>query len=124
MSTPLERITSKRSWFVPGVVVSGVSGVESLDYLAVEDIDGQSTVYFGNADIGQGAQQFTFDQLTDDRGNQLPDTIDGPRVMVRATGEYSAFVVGQESDTGFKLARSTAAEESVIVDLLIIEHGH
>jgi hypothetical protein len=123
MSTALERITSKRTWFVPGVVVSGVSGVETVDYLAVETIDGQATVLYGNADIGQGAQQFSFEHLTDDRGNQLPKTLDGPRVIVRATGENTAFVVGQESDTGFKLARSTSAGADVIVDLLIIEHG-
>ncbi len=123
MSTALERITSKRTWFVPGVVVSGVSGVETLDYLAVETVDGQATIFYGNADLGQGAQQFLFQQLTDDRGNQLPRNLDGPRVFVRPTGDDSAYVVGQESDSGFKLARSISAGSDVIVDLFIIEHG-
>jgi hypothetical protein len=123
MSTALERVTSKRTWFVPGVVVSGVTGFEVIDYLAVETIDGQSTILYGNADIGQGAQQFTFEQLTDDRGNRLPATLDGPRVIVRPTGEHVAYIVGQESDTGFKLARATSAGENVTVDLFIIEHG-
>ena len=122
MTSALERVTSHRTWFVPGFVVWGINGIEPLDFLTTESIDGQVTVFYGNADVGQGSQTVIFHDLTDDRGNQLPDTLDGPRVIVRPTGEYAAFVVGQESDTGFKLARSASVGESVVVDLLIIEH--
>ena len=123
MTSALQRITSRRSWFVPGLAVWGVAGIGSLDYLATEAVDGLTTVYYGNADIGQGAQQVNFSQLVDDRGNHLPSSIDGPRVVIRATGEHTAFIVGAEADSGFKIARQSAADQPVTVDLLVIEHG-
>ena len=61
--------------------------------------------------------------LSDHRGNQLPDALDAARVIVRPRGTETAFIVGGESSSGFKIARDPDAVGPVTVDLMIIERG-
>lgn len=124
MNAGLEQVTARRSWFVPGFVVWGLPVWETIDFLAIEKVDSTLTIYSGSVDIGGTAQQVTFEDLTDHRGNQLPPAISSPRVIVRPRSEEAVFIVGEETDTQFTIARDSDAASPVTVDLLILEMGN
>ncbi|MBI5265716.1 MAG: hypothetical protein HY851_00645, partial [candidate division Zixibacteria bacterium] len=52
----LEKILSKRSWFVPEFTVWGLPGFGVTDFLAVELFGSTRTVFFGSQDFG-GVEQ-------------------------------------------------------------------
>jgi len=116
------QINSRRAWFVPNYQVWGQAGLGGMQYLAYEQLPVASVLY-GQTDIGDSAQSVRFDSLTDHRGNQLPATIDNPRVMIRPRQPEAVFLVGTESSDRFKIARDGSGNEAVTVDLLIIEMG-
>ena len=121
--TAFADVTARRQWFVPDVVVWGLPGLGDIDYLAVETVDGNASVFFNTADVGAAQQEIAFGQLIDDRGNNLPTTLNTPRVLVRPRSETPVFIVGRETDQSFRVARDPAAAGPVTVDLLIIEAG-
>ena len=122
MLTGLERLTSNRTWLVPGVIVWGQAGIGEVYYLAAEEVDTDTSSYFGRAEIGQ-ADQEVYEQLTDHRGNSLPASIDSPRVVPMSRSQYPVFLVGDGSDERFKIARSPEAPGPVTADLLVMELG-
>ncbi|MEW5795791.1 MAG: hypothetical protein AB1772_05470 [Candidatus Zixiibacteriota bacterium] len=119
----LERILSRRTWFVPDFAVWGQPSLGEHEYLALEQVGATWSVYYGTAAIGESDQEVLFSQLTDHRGNALPGSIKSPRVLVRAKGSESAFVVGQETSDQFKIARDMSAPGPVVIDLYIVELG-
>jgi len=123
MIAGLERVKSHRLWFVPNFVVWGLPVWGEIEFLTVEKVDAGETVFYGTADIGDPSQQVAFSDLTDHRGNQLPATISSPRVLVRTKSEDGAFIIGEESDTSFKIARDPQASGPVTVDLVVVEMG-
>ncbi|MFH1300832.1 MAG: hypothetical protein ABIK07_07195 [Planctomycetota bacterium] len=123
MLTGLERVKSHRIWFVPDVVIWGLPSMGEMHFLTVEKIDGVSSVLYGSAAIAPVQQEISFDQLIDHRGNQLPASIDTPRVMVRARAKPAVFIVGQESNESFRIARDEDAPGPVTADLMILEMG-
>lgn len=123
MLSGLERIKSHRMWFVPGFVVWGMPGLEDAEYLAFESTPSASTLFFAETDIGDMGQQVAFDQLTDHRGNVLPETISSAKVFPRSRGAESVFIVGNETPESFRIGRDSDSSDPVTVDLLIIEMG-
>lgn len=123
MATALQNVNSRRVWFVPSLKVWGLPHAGEFEYLAMETVDSIQTVYYGATDIGDSSQQVSFADLVDHRGNNLPASIDSPRVIVRQRSEDPAFVVGEESDSSFKIARSASVVADVNVDLVVIEMG-
>lgn len=123
MITGLERVTSRRAWFVPDFVVWGEPSLAEHEYLALETVDGTQSIHYGTASIGESDQEVLFSQLTDHRGNLLPGNLSAPRVFVRPKQADPAFVVGSESADRFKIAHGTAVEGPVTVDLWIVELG-
>jgi hypothetical protein len=123
MTTGFERVTARRVWFVPSFVVWGLPVWEEVEFLTVEKVGSDESVLYGSLDIGGTAQQVTFSDLTDHRGNQLPSTIASPRVIVRPRSSDTAFVISEESETNFKIARDPDASGPVMVDLLVVEMG-
>ena len=119
----LERLTSRRAWFVPDFTVWGQPSLGEHEYLALEQVGPTWSVYYGTAAVGESDQEVLFSQLTDHRGNSLPGSISSPRVQVRAKESESAFVVGQETSDRFKIAHDITAAGPVIVDLWIVELG-
>jgi len=117
----LASVTSRRIWFVPDVIVWGLPGLGDVKFLAVEDVDGVSSVHFCATNIGTGEQLIMFTQLIDHRGNNLPVSIKSPRIIVRSHSEDAAFIVARESQSSFKIARDPGAAGSVTVDLFIVE---
>lgn len=123
MMTGLERITAKRSWFVPDFAVWGQPSLGEHEYVALEQVDSTWSVGYGTASIGQSDQEVLFCQLTDHRGNSLPASLESPRVFVRPKNSAATFVVGQESGDRFKIAHDSAGDGSVTVDLWVVEFG-
>jgi hypothetical protein len=119
----LEEVLAHRSWFVPGIRIYGTAGSPSLDFVLCETINGTSHVSFGTADTGDTSQTVTFGSLTDHRGNVLPATLDTPRVLVRSRSEWPVFIVGEEADDRFVIARHPEAPAPVTADLYVIELG-
>ena len=123
MISGLESVKSKRVWFVPEFSVWGLSQEGLVDFMMVEQDDSDKKIFFGSIAIGSSLQEVSFSNLTDHRGNALPSSIDSPRVIPRSRTLEAVFVVGDESDTSFKIARDPEALEPVMVDLLIMEMG-
>jgi hypothetical protein len=123
MFSAYERIAAKRSWLVPGFVVWGLPSWEEATFLAVERVGSTDSVLYGSVEIGEASQAVTFSSLIDHRGNHLPNTLSKPAVMIRPRSETSVFVVEQESNSGFKIARDASAVDPAVVDLFVIEMG-
>ena len=123
MLTGLERLTSRRTWLVPGISIWGLAGIGDVYFLAAEEVDTNTSIYFGQADIGQAEQEVRYEQLTDHRGNNLPVAIDSPHIIPMSRSQYPVFLVGDGSDEKFKIARSPVAPGPVSADLLVMEMG-
>ncbi|HEX2897811.1 MAG TPA: hypothetical protein VHP63_07160 [candidate division Zixibacteria bacterium] len=123
MNDGLNTLKSRRIWLVPDFVVWGISGLGEIEYLDVENIDGTKSVSFGSAGIGDTSQSVAFANLTDVRGNDLPALINRPLVTARSHDQSQAFVIGTETDSGFKIARDPSAPSLVTIDLIITELG-
>ncbi len=123
MISGIQRVLARRIWFVPDLMVWGLPPLGEQDYLALDEIAGAGSVYYGSASLSQSDQKVLFSELTDHRGNTLPVALSAPRVFPRAKASRSGFVVGRESADGFRIARDPGATEPVTVDLLIVETG-
>ncbi len=123
MISGLERAQSHRLWFVPEFTAWGLAGWSEVEFLVQEQVESTTSVLYGTVDVGDVAQRVTFGDLTDHRGNHLPSLIESPRVIIRPRSVETAFVVGEESSQGFKIARDSDASGPVMVDLFIIEMG-
>lgn len=121
--TGLERIIAKRSWFVPDFSVWGEPSLSEQEYLTLEQVDSTWSVGYNLASIGQADQEVLFSQLTDHRGNSLPDTLESPRVFVRPRTGTPVFVVGRESADRFKIAQGASEAGPTTVDLWVVEFG-
>ena len=118
-----ETVLARRAWFVPGLVVYGVQSDEATGYLVTQQGSSGQTVYYATADFGEGAQVVAFASLSDHRGNQLPAEISTPRVIVRPRSTDRAYIVREESNREFTIARDVFSSGPVTVDLLIMEMG-
>jgi len=119
----LTYLKGRRLWVVRDVLVWGLASDASFYFLGEEDVDSTGRLLFGAATIGGEAQDIQFGDLVDYRGNTLPSSIDSPRVLIRPRSSYLAYLVGEESNTGFKIARDTSAPGPVSVDFFIYEMG-
>jgi len=123
MNSGLEAVKAKRVGLIHNYSIWGVSQDAEIDFLVVESVDAVSTFLFGNQAIGSSLQEVAFENLTDHRGNKWPQQIDSPRVIIRSQSDQQVFIVGQESDTHFKIARNSESTESFLSDLMIVEMG-
>jgi hypothetical protein len=123
MNAGLNILTSRRLWVVPNFVVWGLASLGDVNYLNVEQVDSIKSVEFGSASIGDTAQSVNFSTLTDRRGNALPSSIKKPVVTARSHNASQVFVIGAETNSGFKIARDAAAAGPLTVDLFITELG-
>ena len=123
MIAGLERVKSRRVWFVPGFVVWGLSSAGEIAFITTESVGGTTSVLYGETSVGQADQEVLYKDLTDFRGNKLPDEIESPRVMPRSRSEHVTFVAEPETNSSFKIARDPEGPATVTVDLMIMEMG-
>lgn len=119
----LSYLKSRRLWVVRDILVWGLATDARFFYLAGETVDSTGRLMFGNSDIGGAAQDIQFSDLIDFRGNNLPASIDSPRVLLRPRTAWLAYLIGEESNSGFRLARDPQAPGSISVDMFIYEMG-
>ncbi len=116
-------LKGRRLWVVRDVMIWGLAEDAELYYLGLESVEGNTRVMFGRSSVGDSAQDIRFEELTDHIGNQLPSTIAAPRVLIRPRSQYQAYLAGEESGSGFRIARDPAAPGPISVDLFIYETG-
>ena len=114
---------AKRSWYIPNLNIYGTLGWGDFEYLVTENVSSTMSVLFNSLSIGDNSQQISFQNLIDHKGNNLPETLVNPKVIIKQKSEESAFIVGDESSSGFKIVHSGSSLNLVPVDLYIIEMG-
>jgi hypothetical protein len=122
MSETLNYLKSKRIWAVPGVSVFGTLGAVELLLLRTESTPSAKRIIFETAVLGGVEQVLFYKDLVDFRGNQLPQKLKSPKVIVLQKSAVFAIVAGSEGEEVFRLAK-TSGTENAVVDLLIVEMG-
>jgi hypothetical protein len=117
----LDYLRGRRTWVVPNFVVWGDWSLVSFLLLYTEMGETSKRVMLARNNLGGLDQSVTFETLYDFRGNQLPQAINNPKVMVMPKNEVNCFVVGTETETGFRIARFAGSERTGLVDLMIVE---
>lgn len=123
MNITLDYLRGRRTWTVPNFVVWGDWSLASFLLLYTEAGETTKRVVLARNNLGGLDQTVSFSDLYDFRGNRLPETIAQPKVMVMPKNEVNCFVVGTETDTGFRIARFSGSEQTGLVDLMIVEMG-
>jgi hypothetical protein len=121
MNITLDYLRGRRTWVVPNFVVWGDWSLASFLLLYTEIGEASKRVMTAKNNLGGLDQAVSFSDLFDFRGNRLPEVIHNPKVVVLPKNEVSSFVVGTETDTGFRIARFSGAEKTGLVDLMIVE---
>ena len=123
MNMTLDYLRGKRSWLVRNFVVWGDYSSSTFLCFYTEIGSSSKRIIFEEAALGGFDQTVKFSDLCDFKGNQLPATISNPKVVPLFKNEALCFVVGQEIDTSFKIAKASGTQGSGLVDLMIIEMG-
>ncbi len=123
MNITLDYLRGRRSWVVPNFVVWGDWSLASFLLLYTEMGETTKRVILAKDNLGGLDQVVNFSDLYDFRGNQLPEVIGNPKVIVMPKNEVHCFVVGSETKTGFRMARFSGTEKTGLVDLMIVEMG-
>jgi hypothetical protein len=119
----LTYLKSRRLWVVRDVQVWGLASDAQFFYLGVENVQSTARLMFGISSIGETAQDIQFSSLIDHRGNNLPEAINNPRVLIRQRTPFNVYLVGEESNSGFRVVRDPAAPGPVSADFFIYETG-
>ena len=123
MNITLDYLRGRRTWVVPNFVVWGDWSLASFLFLYTEMGETSKRVVLAKNNLGGLDQVVNFSDLYDFRGNQLPEVIGNPKVIVMPKDEVNCFVVGTETDSGFRIARFSGSERTGLVDLMIVEMG-
>lgn len=116
-------LRGRRLWVVRNFQIFGTADEARFLYLGIENVAAVNRIMFGATGIGGAVQDIRFSDLIDFRGNNLPDTINSPKVLIRFRSPYAAYLIGEESDSGFRMARDISAPGPISVDLFIYEMG-
>ena len=124
MNGVLNYLKSNRKWLVRDISVWGNADSCPALFLFTED-DSPKRVVFAYNRLGGKNQVINFGDLVDINGNNLPDEIINPVVVVIPRSRAHCFVVDAPSGKSFSIAYAsgTAPEysEPGLVDLLIME---
>jgi len=123
MNITLDYLRGRRTWVVPNFVVWGDWSLYSFLLFYTEMGATSKRIVFNKSTLGGLDQTVNFSSLYDFKGNQLPATINHPKVIVLPKNEVFCLVVGQETETGFRLAKLSESSQTGLVDLMIVEMG-
>ena len=129
MNVTLDYLRGRRMWVVKNFVVWGEYFSASFLFLYSEMGVSNKRIIFQQANLGGAEQEVEFFSLYDIKGNQLPASINQPKVVVLQKSPNTCLVVGEETNSNFKVAKlnDTASwsksTENGLVDLLIVEMG-
>ncbi|MFQ5453185.1 MAG: hypothetical protein ACE5D6_03250 [Candidatus Zixiibacteriota bacterium] len=123
MINGLPLVITHRNWYVPDFQVWGTPEWGEFDLLMIENVESQKSILFDNVSIDDSAQEVKYQDLVDFRGNNLPVSIKNPKILIKPKSENTAFIVGNESNTSFKVAHNSDVAGPVKIDILIVEMG-
>jgi hypothetical protein len=123
MNITLDYLRGRRIWLVPNFVVWGDWSLYSFLLFYTEMGASSKRIIFYKSILGGLDQSVNFSSLYDFKGNQLPITINSPKVIVLPKNEIHCLVVGAETNTGFRIARVSESAQTGLVDLMIVEMG-
>ncbi len=119
----LTYLRGRRLWFVRDYSIWGLADDAELLYLGLENVDSAGRLMFGLSSVGGAAQNILFGEMIDFRGNHLPASINSPRVIARSRSHHAVYLIGEESNSGFRIARDPDAPGPLMTDLFIFELG-
>ena len=123
MSITLSYLKGKRSWVVENFEVWGEMNLAQFTIFYTQASEDSKRVVFNHSFLGGEEQSVSFSNLHDFKGNPLPEIIDHPKVIILPKREPACFVIGKETNTGFKIATAPDSNQNGLVDLLIMEMG-
>ncbi len=123
MNITLDYLRGRRTWVVPNFVVWGDWSLASFMLLYTETGETSKRIILAENNLGGQDQVVSFSDLVDFKGNRLPEVISNPKVVVLRKNEVGCFVVGTETETGFRIARSSGEGKTGLADLMVVEMG-
>jgi len=121
MSTTIDYLKSNRKWLVRDYVVWGDNGTFEADMIMTEFVSGDERVVFSHEFTGETAQTVIFKDLVDHRGNQLPEKINNPVVILIPRNPIGSFILGNVGEKSFRISKDSNQLSNSLVDLLIME---
>ncbi len=120
MNLTLDYLRGNRKFLIPDFIVYGDYTEIEGGVLFGEQYPGGKRIMFAHNYISENEQPVNFGNLYDYKNNPLPNTLSNPKVIILPKNEVFCFIVGTETETGFKIAKTNSSENG-LVDLLIIE---
>jgi hypothetical protein len=121
MNITLDYLRGRRTWVVPNFVVWGDWSIASFILIYTEMGETSKRIMLAENNLGGLDQMVIFADIYDFKGNRLPETISNPKVIVLPKNEVNCLVVGTETGTGFRIARSSGEGKTGLVDLMVVE---
>jgi len=123
MSITLSYLKGKRSWVVENFEVWGDLNLAEFLIFYTQSKENSKRVVLNHSFLGGEEQNVSFSSLCDFKGNPLPETINHPKVIILPKREPVCFVIGKETNAGFKIAKASESDQNGLIDLLIMEMG-
>jgi len=123
MNITLDYLRGRRVWVVNNFSVYGEFSAVAPLLLWTEIGDTSKRIVFAREILGSLEQLVSFSSLYDSKENQLPSTINSPKVVLLEKNEVACLVVGPETNSSFKIAKLTQSQTAGMADLVIIENG-
>ncbi|HER00511.1 MAG TPA: hypothetical protein ENO22_14335 [candidate division Zixibacteria bacterium] len=123
MTDTLAYLRGHRLWLIRDFVVWGSMSAQEFTFLITTPDQATRRIMFLSAPLGGDLQKVDFADLTDFRGNNLPESLSNPKVIPLSKGSVGAVVVGREDAGSFSIAKASQSDANVICDLLIMEVG-
>jgi len=120
MNITLDYLRGNRKFLITDFVVYGDYTSAESGILYTEDLPGNKRIIFAHEFISEDEQKVSFSSLYDYKNNQLPAVLSSAKVIILPKNDVHCFLVGAETQTGFKIARSDP-DKTGLVDLLIME---
>ena len=120
MNITLDYLRSNRKFLVTDFVVYGDYTSAEGGILYLEDLPNNRRVVFAHDFLSDEEQQVSYSNLFDYKSNQLPATLSSPKVIIMPKNDVHCFLVGSETENGFKIAKNNP-DKTGMVDLLILE---
>ncbi len=123
MNSTLAYLRGRRAWLVENLSVWGSDSEAEFLMALAETVGSDTRLGFWQISLGGQSQEILFSSLTDNRGNNLPETIKSPAVVVIPRGRQGAFIKNVNGETGFNIAQCEGSSVSVAVDIMVFETG-
>lgn len=123
MNSTLSYLLGRKMWWVSGVNVWGSVAAFSPSLVITETEGASKRIVHATIALGGSVQQFDYGDLSDIKGNKLPELLTKPRVIPIPRTDIPVVVQGTAGEKSFALAKASQTSQVATVDLLIIEMG-